>query len=203
MRLFVLLLPILLCGCMRVVTQGRLDIAKQSLSDSKAAAIYIDETAEGGTKLAADAMRKHADNIAAALEIEPSDLPHARVGVNDWKQDANKASEQTSQNLAKDGYSISTMVSVSVILTMLAGIGLKMGTGALSTTPFAPIIGMLGTLFGHDPAIKASVHDKIITVLEDYKEVDPDWENNKLFKMLSKRMTQAEKDYVKAQTNVA
>jgi hypothetical protein len=188
---------------MRVVTDEQLGIMKQSAADAKAAATYVQQadvetpTDKGGVKLAAAAMRQHVINMAAALEIRPEDLPQPRVSVTDWKYNPEHANEQTMENLKKDDYSVSTMVSVSVIATMLAGIGLRMGAGALAATPFGGIISTLGTLFGQAPQIKRDVYDKILASLEEYKEIDPDWKTNKLYVLLSDKLTNPEKDFIK------
>lgn len=206
MRLLILIPIILLCGCLRVVTDSQLDIVKQSAADAKAAGSYIKtmdaSTPEGreAIKLAATAITEHALHMLSALEIKLEDLPGPRVSVSDWKYDPKHANEQTMENLKKDDYSVSTMVSVSVVATMLAGIGLKFGANALSATPIGGVVDFLSTIFGHSPQVKRDVHDKIINTMEDYKQIDPAWETNKLYMLLSKRMTQAEKDYIKKET---
>jgi hypothetical protein len=188
---------------MRIVTDEQLGIMKQSASDAKAAATYVQtanvetDVDKGGVKLAAAALRQHVINMAAALEIRPEDLPQPRVSVTDWKYNPERANEQTMENLKEDEISVSTMVSVSVIATMLAGIGLRMGAGALASSPFGGAISMLGTLFGQAPQIKRDVYNKILTTLEDYKEVDPEWRTNKLYMLLSDKLTTAEKDFIK------
>lgn len=203
MKLLCVLPIMLLCGCMRIVTDEQLGIMKQSASDAKAAATYVQiadvetDVDKGGVKLAAAALRQHVINMAAALEIRPEDLPQPRVSVTDWKYNPERANEQTMENLKKDDYSIATMVSVSVLATMLAGIGLKMGAGALASTPLGAIVNALSTFFGHAPQIKRDVYDKIIATLEAYKEIDPDWKTNKLYVLLSDKLTTAEKDFIK------
>lgn len=202
MKLLALLPILFLFGCFRIVTDEQLGIVKQSTADTKAAATYIQQADvtgndAGGVHLAGAAMRSHGDHIASALEINPADLPPARVGVNDWKYDPQHASEQTMSNLKKDEYSISTMVTASVIATMLAGIGIRIGAGALASTPIGGIISTIGQFFGQAPQIKRDVYDKILASLEEYKDIDPDWKTNKLYMLLSDKLTTAEKDYVK------
>lgn len=198
MKLIILLPILLLCGCFRVVTDDQMKIVKQSIADSNAAAEYIIEnTEEPGTKLAGEATRGHTISIAGAMEIDPKDLPNARVTKLDWKYDYNSASEQTIGNLKRDGYSISTMVTATVVATMLAGIGIRMGAGALATTPLGTIVSTIGTFFGQSPQIKRDVYNKIILALEAYKDIDPDWKTNKLYVLLSDKLTTAEKDFIK------
>jgi len=202
MKLLCLLSIMLLCGCFRIVTNEQLGIMKQSAADTKAAAIYvqgaeIDGRDAGGVKLASAAMRQHVINMASALEIRPEDLPQPRVSVTDWKYDPQRANEQTMHNLKQDEYSVTTMVTASIIATMLAGIGLRMGAGALASTPIGGIISTLGQFFGQAPQIKRDVYDKILLTLEEYKDIDPDWKTNKLYMLLSDKLTTAEKDHIK------
>lgn len=198
MKLILLLPILLLCGCFRIITDDQIDIIKQSIADGKAASEYIIEnTEEQGTKLAGEAAKGHTLSVAGAMEIDPRDLPDARVTKIDWKYDYNRASEQTSSNLKRDSYSISTMVTATVIMTMIAGIGLKMGAQTLTATPVGGFVNFLSTLFGHAPQVKRDVYNKLLVALEQYKDIDPDWKTNKLYVLLSDKLTTAEKDLIK------
>jgi hypothetical protein len=198
MKLLILIPILFMCGCFRVVTDAQVDILKQSTSDATAAIKYIgDTTSDEGTAFAANAVDRHLLNISAAMEIDPRDLPQPRVTVRQWTTDYRSASDATSANLKQDEYNIGTMVTVSVIATMIAGIGLKMGAQTLTATPIGGVVNFLSTLFGHSSQIKRDVYDKIIASLEAYKDIDPDWKTNKLYVLLSDKLTTPEKDFIK------
>ena len=198
MKLIIFLPIIFLCGCFRIATPTQDKLAAQSVADSIAAAKFIrDTTTDESIKLAANAIYGHSLNIAKALEIDPEDLPNARVSKVDWIIDPAGSDQRSQENIKKDGYSLAQIVTATSLATMLAGVGLAMGRSMLAAHPLGQLLGYVGTLFGQATPVKEKAHRKLLIVLDEYKKLDPNWKDNKLYQMLSDRMTNAEKDYVK------
>jgi hypothetical protein len=144
-------------------------------------------------------MRNHARNMAKAMEIDDADLPSPRVSTGDWRDNPNRAHQESRDNSAKDGadiakYGLYAMAGVSI--AMLAG---KAGMMMFANHPVGQLLGMFGQLFGGESPKKHRVYKKMISVLEEYKEIDPAWKENKLYVMLSDRLTTAEKDFIKTE----
>ena len=200
MKLSLLLLCVLLTGCGSYVTQRQKETAAQALSDLNAAATYVENTYTGDVPaMAASAMRDHAINMGRAMEIDLEDLPKARVTAKDWRDDPNAARQESHNNAKSDSddiskYGLYAMAGVSI--AMIAG---KAGMMMLGNHPIGQVLGMLGQLFGGESPRKHRVYKKIVATLEDYKTVDPEWRTNKLYVMLSDRLTTADKDFIKTE----
>jgi len=196
-----LLLTILLlisCSCMRVVTNEQQAIFKQSASDLVTTLEYVkDNTTEDNIRVASSVALNHGRNMIAALEIRLDDLPRARVSKQYWEANPQAAGQDSLTNLNQDENSLATIMSATVIVTMLVGAGLALAQTALRTTPIGQLLGYAGMLFGQKSPVAKKTDAKILLVLEEYKELDPAWRTNKLYVMLSDKMTNAEKDYVK------
>lgn len=189
-----------LTGCGAYVTERQTKVAAQAYSDLDAAAKYVEkEYPEQPVAWAADAMRQHARNMARAMSLAEEDFPAPRINYADWKLTPEAAKEDTKVNVSNDANeidagSIATKVLAGMSLAVLLG---KLATTMFKTHPIGQILGWVGNIAGGENPVKSTVHDKLIAALNDYKDIDPDWENNKLYKLLSGKMTQAEKDYIK------
>lgn len=203
MKLIILIPIILLSGCFRIATTAQDNIFKQSLADSNAAALFVESTTtDEGIKIAAAAIRNHGSNMAKAMEIVIADLPTARVNVSDWIVDPYRANEQTSRNLERDEMSIATMVTATTIATILAGVGLRMAASSLYPMgSVGQLVNFISMLFGNQPVEKRKAFAAIIEVLDSYKDLDPNWRDNILYKMLADKMTDQEKTYIKKARN--
>lgn len=200
MRLLLLLSFVFITGCGSYVTGRQKEVAAQALSDMYAVADYVEYTYDGDVPaLASDAMRNHARNMGKAMEIDVEDLPSPRVSTRDWQDNPSRAHQESRDNSNKDSaditrYGLYAMAGVSV--AMLAG---KAGMMMFANHPIGQFLGMFGQLFGGESPKKHKVYKKMIAVLEEYKEIDPEWRTNKLYAMLSDRLTTAEKDFIKTE----
>lgn len=201
MRWFLPLL-LLLTGCGPVLVMPRQqDVAAQSLSDIEAATDYVlkDENVPYPTRLAVYDTREHARVMSKALEIDVTELPRPRVTTQDWQNDPNAAHQISTANVKTDSDNIADYgwKAAGVVGALL--IAARAGQLALGGTPFGQLFAFINGLTGGESPKRRKIHDKIISALEDYKELDPNWRTNKLYELLSSRMTTAEKDFIKSE----
>lgn len=203
MRVLLLSLVILsFTGCFRIVSDDTAKVAAQSNADLNASLDYIKEEAverqDFPTAMAAETAKSHGENMAKAMKVEKEDLPSARVTKDEWKADPTKAYDESSVLVKEDGVSLQNVVGAGLAGLSVIAIALKLGQGLLKAHPvIGPILGAAGTLFGYADPVKDSVHNKIIDALEEYKDTDPKWEENPVFKLISSKLTRKEKDYIK------
>ena len=204
MRLFLLAVIVLnMAGCMRVVFGEAASTAAQANVDLKEAAYYIEEEATSRqdypTALAAQAVIGHADNMAKAMRIEPDEFPNPRVKKNDWKTDPNEAAMTSNKNIKSDGMSIERATTIGLAALSIAMVGVRLGQVMLKSHPvLGPMLSGIGTLFGYNSRTKDLITEKMYESLEEYKKMDPKWEEHPIYKLLSTKLTQTEKDYIKA-----
>lgn len=206
MRIIILLLIALsLVGCVRIITDKEADKFAQSYVDTLEAAEYIEDYADmfdiEPIKLASRSIREHGANMAKAMHVNTDELPEPRVSKNSWATDAKAAYSTSNENAVADSKILNNPAIVGLAALPLLAIGLKLGQILLKGHPLGAAFGVAGTLFGYDSPTKTAVHDKLIAVLEEYKSADPSWKDNKLFILLSDKLTQAEKDYIKVKRN--
>lgn len=198
-RILTLVSLILLAGCSLVSTRQK-EVAAQASSDLRAATGYIKNVySDAPAALAADAIDMHAANMEKALGIEPEDLPRPRIDVRDWQQDPNRSHQESRSNAASDSttigeYGVYAVAGVSIAI--LAG---RLGTMMFANHPVGAFLGTLAHMVGGESPMKGKVYKKMLQAFEDYKTIDPDWKNNKLYQLLSDRMTTPEKDFIKTE----
>lgn len=199
MKYILLLSALLLAGCVRPVPTTAIEQSAQSSADAIAAAEYILDIAMGLDEItfAASAIQEHVDNAQKAIGTD--ELPKPRVTVREWKTDYRRAREDTSHNLERDSYNLAQIGAAVAVGTMMIGIGTKLATVLAKSHPIGQLIGGIGMLFGQESPTKRIVHNKILCTLEEYKEIDPEWRTNKLYVLLSDKLTTSEKDYIKRQ----
>ena len=200
MKQLLLICTILLTGCGSYVTERQKGVAAQAYSDINAVADYVENAYyEDVPALAADAMRTHSRNMAKAMEIDDADLPAPRVTARDWQNNPSRAHQESRNNAKADTTSITEYSIYALAGASIAIIGGKIGMMILANHPVGQFLGALGQLFGGESPKKHRVYKKLISVLEEYKDVDPNWKDNKLYGMLSDRLTTAEKDFIKTE----
>lgn len=198
MRYILLVLCLFTTSCGTFVTNRQKDVAAQGLSDMKAAKEYIGNSYENTpASWAADAMYEHGVNMAKAMEIDPDDLPKARVNHRQWQMDPEGARIESNENAKQDSTDIGTYALWGLSGASIAIIAGRLGMMILANHPIGMILGQLGTIFGGESPTKQKVFSKMVAVLDEYKKLDPDWRNNKLYMMLSDAFTQTEKDFIK------
>jgi hypothetical protein len=193
-------------GCTRIVFGESVKVAAQSNADLDAAAWYIEEHAieaeDYPVAMAARAVRGHGENMAKAMYIDKEDLPSPRVGKNDWKVDPDAAYEKSNAHIKEDLFTVTNVAGAGLAALSVLAIGARLGQAILKTHPvLGPLLGGIGTLFGYSSPVKDAVHEKLIAALEEYRLADPAWESNPIFKLLSSKLTNAEKDYIKVKRN--
>jgi uncharacterized protein YceK len=200
MKAILLILCILLSGCGTYVTSRQKEVAAQSYADLDAAAQYVENTYTGDVPaLAADAMRSHAANMAKAMEIDVKDLPPPRVTAARWRDNPNDAHNESRSNAASDNNDIAKYGLWAMTGISLAVLGGRLGMMVLSNHPIGQMLGTFGQLFGGESPKQRKVFKKMISILEEYKTIDPAWKDNKLYAMLSDRLTTSEKDFIKTE----
>jgi hypothetical protein len=147
-------------------------------------------------------MVEHAYNMARVMEIDLEDLPQPRVSKRTWSVDPEGAHTESQMHAKSDGEVITNYALYGLSIASLAVIFGKLGQVVLGSHPLGAMLGQVGHFFGGESPTKRKVFDRLLVVLDKYKEVDPDWQNNKLFKMLSDAMTTSEKEYIKSARNV-
>lgn len=197
-----LLFILILTGCGPVVVMPRQqEVAAQSLSDLEAATEYVlkDEAVPYPTRLAVYDSREHARVMSKALEIDSTDLPRPRVTTQEWQANPDAAHATSTANIKTDSTSMLDYgwkaAGVAGALLIVA----RAGQLALGGTPFGQLFAFINGLTGGESPKRRKIHDKLLTALEDYKELDPNWRTNKLYELLSSRMTTAEKDFIKSE----
>lgn len=194
-----------LTGCGTFVTNRQKEHAAQSLSDAKAALEYVaDKYSESDppTMWAALAAIGHAENVARVMDIDLEDLPRPRITKRIWQIDPQGAQEESRALITQDKDSIVNYTLYGLSAVSLAVLLGRLGHQMLGNHPIGILLGQLGHIFGGESPRKKKVFDTIVSVMDEYKKVDPNWRNNKLFEMLSDSMTSADKDFVKSQRNV-
>ena len=191
---------LVLTGCGPVVVMPRQqEVAAQAASDLDAAADYVltDEQIPYPTKLAVFDMREHARNMGRALEIAPDELPKPRVTTDDWRKDPNAAHTESSANHNVDSSTIADYGWKAVGGVGIALLLARAGQLALGNSPAGPILAFINHLMGGENPKRRKVHNKMLKALDEYKALDPDWKNNKLYVLLSDKFTTTEKDLIK------
>lgn len=200
MKLILLVCCVLLTGCGSYVTGRQKQVAAQSYSDINAVADYVENTyIDDVPALATDAMRNHARNMAKAMEIDDADLPAPRVTANDWRDNPTRAHQESRDNSKVDNNDITRYGIYALAGASLAVIAGKAGMMMLGNHPIGQLLGIFGQLFGGESPKQRKVFKKMICIMEEYKEIDPAWKDNKLYAMLSDRLTTAEKDFIKTE----
>lgn len=207
MRLLTLAFMVLtMTGCMRVVFGDAVTTASQANADLNEAAHFIRteavERQDYPTAMAAEAVQGHATNIANAMRIDKSELPKPRVTSTEWKQDPNKAYDESRAHVKDDGVTLQRAATIGFACLSIAMVGVKLGHVMLKAHPVVgPLFGTISTLFGYSNPVKDSAYKKVFDVLEAYKEFDPKWREHKIYEMLSSALLQKEKEFIKAQRN--
>lgn len=195
-------LVLILTGCGPVLVMPRQqEVATQSLSDLEAATDYVltDEAVPYTARLAVFDTREHARVMSRALEIDPADLPKPRVTVQEWKANPEIAHSTSMSNVKTDTQNITDYGWKAAGIVGALLLAARAGQLALGGTSIGQIFAFINGLTGGENPKRRKIHDKILTALEDYKELDPNWRTNKLYELLSSRMTTVEKDFIKSE----
>lgn len=195
MRLLLIVLTLLLCGCdspriLSPASVGRIGMDIANLKAANHAEVPQSEHVRSSTN-------KIADDMAIAMGIDIVDLPkYETVSKEQWIKNAKEADKQVTDSVSKpltpsDGWLAAAGGGLSIAII----IALRLVSVYASSTPVGQLAGVLMHLCGlaENPK-ERSISNKVEVALDEAQKVDP---HGPVFTNLSSTMTRSEKDYVR------
>ena len=187
-----------LAGCGLALTSAQTRGVEQSLADLRV--VNDSQVTPDANTRAVNA--RLAEEMRLAMGIEVSELPIARVSLEEYKKDTAAASKKQIDAIDNtpipQGYAALIGSGLTIASMILIGISAKGTQG----TPLGPIFAVAQQLL-------TAVHPKdehtltsVVNAIETYKLQDPKWEDNPVMIALGKSLTTAQKDYIKSKAAV-
>lgn len=138
-----------------------------------------------------------ANEMRLAMGIEMSELPTARVSVEEYKTDTLAASKKNIKQIddtpIPSGWTALIGSGLTIAAMLIIGISAKGTTG----TPLGPVFAIAQQLLTATHPRDAATLTSVVTAIEEYKTHDPMWEKNPVMILLGKTLTTVQKDYIK------